>query len=769
MTDTPGHSWSAPLTTLDGFYDLDSRLEQPFRSLPRPDGRLHAVVGGAKMGKTSVLNALCHWLPSDRARSGRPLAPALVDYHPEAGDLLDARSFLLCLVRNLREGLRRLGLCTISEDSFASFFGGKSAAEGFRAALHYLLHQVAQVSAEGGQSLGEVRLIGLIDDAEEIACLPWAPEFFGVLRDLYNCEKVVSSQLDLVLSGESRLARYFESGQLWEGGDLIALQPLSHGAVSGWLCDISGGALASPLTQAVADESGGQPYLLRYLVDELASQAERRHGWDRLPADQVDRLASGFLQHHRTMLDRCKLGIQRADPRGIAWAACRMVVDSGPAGLDAVEIDDRLWHELGEQADVDQIMSELTWRGAVCPLPHAPERFAATGLFRRYCRLPEPEDRPSPGEPEPAIWPVPAPRLAPELAYHQFEIRISGAPGTYTVSARSLAGEASGDFRNPVPPGQRESMWMLLTRRAGEATDVEEMGQRLFDALFDGEVRELFRAASALADRDPSGAGLRIKLVLIPPELHSLPWEFLYDGEIKDFVALYKKTPLVRYVEQLVAVPRFRPVDKLRLLIVVSSPANFAPLDVVGEIDIIRTALEPWRLQGWLEYDVVRGREATARDLGELLRAKEYHVFHFLGHGALEPDTGEGMLLLEGADGLSDPLRADQLARLLGDEREIRLVFLNACQTAAASESAPFSSVAGRLVRIGVPAVVATLYPISDPAATSFAREFYQALAHRYPVEAAVAEGRKQIDISVGNYEWGVPILYLRAQHGYIF
>jgi hypothetical protein len=68
-----------------------------------------------------------------------------------------------------------------------------------------------------------------------------------------------------------------------------------------------------------------------------------------------------------------------------------------------------------------------------------------------------------------------------------------------------------------------------------------------------------------------------------------------------------------------------------------------------------------------------------------------------------------------------------------------------------------------------VPAVVATLYRISDGAAATFAREFYQVLAEFLPVEAAVAEGRKQIELTVGNCEWGVPVLYLRAQDGHVF
>ena len=145
-------------------------------------------------------------------------------------------------------------------------------------------------------------------------------------------------------------------------------------------------------------------------------------------------------------------------------------------------------------------------------------------------------------------------------------------------------------------------------------------------------------------------------------------------------------------------------------------------------------------------------------------------VVHFLGHGTFDAASRQGMLLPEGAGGQSESLTARQWARLLHDEGDIRLAFLDACETALAPETAPFASVAGALVQAGMPAAVATQYATSDGAAASFAREFYHALADFYPLEAAVAEGRRAIDLlPKENYEWGVPVLYLRAQHGRLF
>ena len=60
-------------------------------------------------------------------------------------------------------------------------------------------------------------------------------------------------------------------------------------------------------------------------------------------------------------------------------------------------------------------------------------------------------------------------------------------------------------------------------------------------------------------------------------------------------------------------------------------------------------------------------------------------------------------------------------------------------------------------------------FEISDDAAAVFAQEFYMALAGGYPVDAALAEGRRAIFATKTNAEWGIPVLFMRAADGRIF
>jgi len=767
MTDARQSQWSDPVADLNDFRDRTSRMEHPFRDFPRPEGRLHAVLGGARMGKTSLLNVLPTWLLKEPVRSGQHLAPTLIHYSREDGDLDSAQAFLLRLVKELREGLRNLGLCTIAERNFEPYFEGRSPAEGFRDALAFLLNQVRQASSAEGRPLGEVRLIGLVDDAEEIARCLWAADLFRELRGLYAREELIRRRLDLVLAGEDRLARFFESGAPWADGERLSLYPMTPEVVSTWLQEASEGQLTVSLSQAIVAGSGGQPFLVRYFIHEIRRQAERRRGWDRLPPDVMDRLVGRFIQQHQDVLAAWALSLRRADPRDVTWSTYRLLAKAGSAGLEVNDVEDRLW-ELGLQVDVERTLERLVWQGVVSPVPDEPYRYAAEGVFCRYFQqhpVPEPL-------PEPEVWAIPHIRrsrriqLAPD--YDDFSLRLSAEGDSYRVRVSSPEGETSGEFRNPLSPSEQMAIWRKVTEGTHESGEVEVIGGRLFRAIFHGEVLVLFRNAWRSARRER--LGLRVKLILEPSELHGLSWEFLYDEGRQGFLALLNKTPLVRYVEQPRPIPDFRPLERLRLLFFVASPKDLVPLDLAREVDNIRTALEPWRAKGWLEYKIAQRPEANVQSLQRLLRQEDYHVFHFLGHGTFDAAKQQGSLLLEGVDGRSESLTARQLARLLRDEVDIRLAFLNACQTALAPQMAPFASVAGTLVQAGVPAVVATQYAISDGAAASFAREFYQALVDFYPLEAAVAEGRKAIDLlAEGNYEWGVPVLYLRAQHGRVF
>ena len=73
-------------------------------------------------------------------------------------------------------------------------------------------------------------------------------------------------------------------------------------------------------------------------------------------------------------------------------------------------------------------------------------------------------------------------------------------------------------------------------------------GIRLFEAVFNGSVRDLYQSALRSAERE--GHGLRLLLRLSDvPELLKVPWEYLYEPSMARFLALSVETPIVRYLE----------------------------------------------------------------------------------------------------------------------------------------------------------------------------------------------------------------------------
>ncbi|RLT38027.1 MAG: CHAT domain-containing protein, partial [Chloroflexi bacterium] len=91
------------------------------------------------------------------------------------------------------------------------------------------------------------------------------------------------------------------------------------------------------------------------------------------------------------------------------------------------------------------------------------------------------------------------------------------------------------------------------------------------------------------------------------------------------------------------------------------------------------------------------------------------------------------------------------------------------CEGGRSSRSDPFAGAAQSLVQQGLPAVVAMQFEITDDAAAVFAQEFYRSLADGYPVDAALAEGRRAIFATKTNAEWGIPVLFMRTEDGRIF
>ena len=291
--------------------------------------------------------------------------------------------------------------------------------------------------------------------------------------------------------------------------------------------------------------------------------------------------------------------------------------------------------------------------------------------------------------------------------------------------------------------------------------DVQDFGGRLFRAVFAGGVGTCLLRSLDEARRRGTGLRVRLRFDEGLAELADLPWEYLYVGDERRFLALSDVTPVVRYLEVGHAPPPLLASAPLIVLVVLSSPADVAPLDVQREWDLLLQATDVLAQRQRLRLE--RLPAATLAALQTRLRQGPVHVLHFVGHGFFDAGQNLGGMVFEDARGNADAVPARTLGVLLADHAALRLVFLNVCQGAASGRSDSFVGVAQSLVQGGIPAVVAMQFPVSDGAAIALAQEFYRSLADGYPVEAALSEARKAIVARGNTFEWGTPVLFSRS------
>ena len=299
------------------------------------------------------------------------------------------------------------------------------------------------------------------------------------------------------------------------------------------------------------------------------------------------------------------------------------------------------------------------------------------------------------------------------------------------------------------------------------------LGQELFDLLFSPP--EVSRAlAECMTDARNNKAGVRLKFTLNTrdagvADLARLPWELLHDETEYKYFALRPESPIVRYLEvpKPFEVTPFAP--PLRILVVSANPRQDLALD--QERAHLKTALDA---NDEIELEFVD--KATIQSIAGALTSarmagRDIHAVHFMGHGDFR--NGRGVLLLHNQAGGEDLVDAEAFATALQAGGAVRLVFLNACntaQSAAQSASGPFAGVASSLVFEGIPAVVAMQRPVPDDAAVVLAKHFYACIAKGWAVDAALSEGRLQMYYARPDHlDWGIPVLFMRAPDGLLF
>ncbi len=287
--------------------------------------------------------------------------------------------------------------------------------------------------------------------------------------------------------------------------------------------------------------------------------------------------------------------------------------------------------------------------------------------------------------------------MAP-LTYLDFDLLIDQAKTGYraqVLSAPAGAERATADFILPFDDKDIKILLLSMGQprrnvRRMESSHTEEakkFGGKLFEAVFSRDVWVCLRRSMEVAQRQDAGLRIRLQLTRDAQDLADLPWEYLYDRELNRFLALSTDTPVTRYLA-LPEPPRPLTVQPpLRVLVMISSPTDYPALDVEREWAVLQEALADVQRDGLVVAERLERPSLAA--LQRRLRRGQYHVFHFIGHGAFDEATQDGVLLLEDDDRRGHVVSGQELGTLLHDHRPLRLAIVNACEGRALGQVRP--------------------------------------------------------------------------------
>lgn len=309
------------------------------------------------------------------------------------------------------------------------------------------------------------------------------------------------------------------------------------------------------------------------------------------------------------------------------------------------------------------------------------------------------------------------------------------------------------------------------------SVDLVTLGQALYNALFQGTVRDSWMVAQGIAQHQQDI--LRLRLGLKGDRLPRLPWEVLHAGDRP----LSTGTDVVfsRYHSAFTAVgsklslhpTNIQPNQPLRILMVLAAPTDQEMLQLHQEAVHLQAELQreqDRRFDGpAIELQILDqpGRE----QLTQALEQGHFDILHYAGHSNLGSAGGD-LYLVNDKTGLTEVLNGDDLAGLLVNNG-VRMAVFNSCrgvQGATAGEDNS-NNLADALLKRGVPAVLAMAERIPDDVALNLSRLFYRNLKQRYPIDLSLNRARQGLLSSYGSSQlyWALPILYLHPEFdGYL-
>jgi tetratricopeptide (TPR) repeat protein len=342
------------------------------------------------------------------------------------------------------------------------------------------------------------------------------------------------------------------------------------------------------------------------------------------------------------------------------------------------------------------------------------------------------------------------------------EAQVSWAVEDWLARTRQLMNDPLQDILQGRDTGTSQQYNSLENMKF--APNLVDLGQELYDALFQGTIRDSWLMAQAIAQHYRSVLRLRIGLRGIT--LPRLPWEVMHHWNCP--LAATTDITFSRY--QILSRANVTPRNShlatslpLRILMVIATPGDQESLELRQEAEHLRSELKD-RGSSTPMLDLTILEQPGREELTYALEHGNYHIFHYSGHSNLGSNGGN-LFLVNNQNGLTETLSGNDLAGLLSNNG-VQLVVFNSCRGAysAASEvTSTTGNLTQSLINRGIPAVLAMSERIPDNVALTMTRLFYRNLNQGYPIDLSLSRARQGLISTYGSHQlyWALPVLYL--------
>ncbi|MDF5714493.1 MAG: CHAT domain-containing protein [Rhizonema sp. NSF051] len=314
---------------------------------------------------------------------------------------------------------------------------------------------------------------------------------------------------------------------------------------------------------------------------------------------------------------------------------------------------------------------------------------------------------------------------------------------------------------------------------ARNSVNLVALGQKLYNALFQGTLRDSLITAQGIAQNHQQV--LRLRLGLKDTRLARLPWEVMHVGDrplaTGSYIAFSRYQSGVNPPSRLSSSNMTLPATDagIKVLMAIASPTDLDRLDLLKQ-EAIRLQAElyrqiPYSEGGYYlpEIQLTVLEQPGREELTQALEQGRYDVLHYSGHSNLGPGGGE-IYLVNSRTGLRETLSGDDLAGLLVNNN-IQMAVFNSCLGTYAATSDPGAdtgehNLTESLVKRGIKSVLAMSERIPDDVALTLTQLFYRNLSHGLSVDLCASRMRQGLIAAYGSHQvyWALPILYLQPE-----